>query len=233
MEHYLGVIVNTVLVLTGSFIGLIIKKGISTKIIDTVMQTIALCVIAIAIIGILKSENQLVMILSMIFGVIIGTLLDLDGKITKFGDWLNKKVKKNDGLDNKVSITEGFVSASLLFCIGAMTIVGSINAGVLGDNQMLYAKSLMDGIAAIVLTASLGIGVMFSSLFILLFQGALVTLAIFLGSFLSDYMIAELVCTGSVMILAIGLNMLGITKIKVANLMPALIFVPLLCMVIK
>lgn len=227
MEHFYGVLVNTGTVIIGSLLGFFLKKGIPKRLTDAIMTTIGLCVIAIGITGVMKGQNQLVMVVSMVLGVMVGTLLDIDGKINTLGDKLNAKFKSDK---DTASISEGFVTASLLFCVGAMTIVGSINAGISSDNEMLYTKSLLDLVSSTMLGASLGIGVFFSSAFVLVFQGALVALSMVLGSFLSDLAIAEIICEGSVMIIAIGLNLIGITKIKVANMMPALIFVPFVCM---
>lgn len=227
MEHFYGVLVNTGTVIIGSLLGFFLKKGIPKRLTDAIMTTIGLCVIAIGITGVMKGQNQLVMVISMVVGVMVGTLLDIDGKINTLGDKLNARFKSDK---DTASISEGFVTASLLFCVGAMTIVGSINAGISSDNEMLYTKSLLDLVSSTMLGASLGIGVFFSSVFVLVFQGALVALSIVLGSFLSDLAIAEIICEGSVMIIAIGLNLIGITKIKVANMMPALIFVPFVCM---
>ena len=138
----------------------------------------------------------------------------------------SKKTKSNEN-----TFSQGFVTASLLFCVGAMTIVGSMNAGISGDNQMLYTKSVLDLISSCMLSVSLGFGVMCAAGFVLVFQGGLVALSMVLGSFLSDFAVAELICAGSVMIIALGLNLIGITKIKVANLLPGLLFVPLFCWV--
>jgi uncharacterized membrane protein YqgA involved in biofilm formation len=164
--------------------------------------------------------------ISMVLGVVVGTLIDIDGRLQRLGDKLQKKNKEGE----KSTFSQGFVTASLLFCVGAMTIVGSMNAGISGDNQMLYTKSVLDLISSTMLAASLGVGVLVSAVFVLAFQGGLVALSMILGSFLSDFAIAELVCAGSVMITALGLNLIGVTKIKVANLLPALIFVPFVCL---
>lgn len=228
---YSGVIVNTITVLVGSGIGLLLKKQMPEKLTNGVMCAIGLCTLAIGITGVIKGENQLVMIISMVLGTIVGTLIDIDGKLTKLGDKLQNGRKKKGKKGDTATFSQGFVTASLLFCVGAMTIVGSMNAGISGDNQMIYTKSLLDLISSSMLAASLGIGVMCSSVFVFVFQGLLVTLAIFLGSFLSDFAVAELVCAGSVMIVALGLNLLKVTKIKVANLLPGLIFVPFICMI--
>lgn len=226
-----GALVNTATVLIGSSVGLLLKKQIPEKFTSAIMTTIGLCTIAIGIGGIIKGENQLVMVLSLVLGVIVGTLLDIDGKLTSLGDKLQEKSKKNEA--EKSTFSQGFVTASLLFCMGAMTIVGSMNAGISGDNQMIYIKSVLDMISSAMLAASLGVGVVFSSVFVLVFQGGLVALSMVLGSFLNDFMVAELICAGSVMIVALGLNLIGVTKIKVANLLPGLVFVPFICMVFE
>lgn len=226
-----GVIVNTVAIIVGSSVGLLLKKQIPEKLTGAVMTAIGLCTVAIGITGIIKGENQLVMIVSLVLGVIVGTLLDIDGKLSKLGDKLQKKSKK--GNSSESTFSQGFVTASLLFCVGAMTIVGSMNAGISGDNQMLYTKSVLDLISSSMLAASLGIGVMCAAGFVVVFQGLLVALSMLLGNFLSDFAIAELVCAGSVMITALGLNLLKITKIKVADLLPGLVFVPFVCMIFE
>ncbi len=228
LTSFSGVIVNTITVLIGSGVGLLLKKGIPEKLNKAVMTAIGLCTIAIGVTGIMKGQNQLVMILSMVFGTIVGTLIDIDKRLESLGDKLAKKSKAQEN-----TFSQGFVTASLLFCVGAMTIVGSMNAGISGDNQMLYTKSVLDLISSSMLAASLGFGVMCASVFVLVFQGALVALSMMLGSFLSDFAVAELICAGSVMITALGLNLIGVTKIKVANLLPGLVFVPLFCTVFQ
>lgn len=231
LVNFSGVLVNTLTVIVGSSVGLLLKKQIPEKLTGAVMTAIGLCTVAIGITGIIKGENQLVMIISLVLGAIIGTLIDIDGKLSKLGDKLQKKNKKENAENSTFS--QGFVTASLLFCVGAMTIVGSMNAGISGDNQMLYTKSVLDLISSSMLAASLGIGVMCAAGFVFVFQGALVALSMLLGSFLSDFAVAELICAGSVMITALGLNLLNITKIKVANLLPGLIFVPFVCMIFE
>lgn len=231
LMKFSGVFVNTATVLIGSAVGLLLKKQIPEKFTNAIMTVIGLCTVAIGIGGIIKGENQLVMIISLVFGTILGTLVDIDGKLQILGDKLQKKNKKADS--QKSTFSQGFVTASLLFCVGAMTIVGSMNAGISGDNQMIYTKSVLDLISSSMLAASLGVGVVFSSVFVFIFQGSLVALAMLLGSFLSDFAVAELICAGSVMIVALGLNLIGITKIKVANLLPGLILVPFVCMIFE
>ena len=220
----LGVIVNTITVLIGSTVGLIYKRAVPERITKAIMLAIGLCTVYIGISGTLEGENTLVLILSMVFGTAVGTAIDLDRRITQLGELVNRKFKRAHG---GVSLTEGFVTASLLFCVGAMTIVGSLNAGLRGDNEMLFTKSLLDLISSCMLSVSLGMGVMCAAAFVFVFQGALVLLAQFLAPILSAAAIAEITCAGSLMILALGLNLIGLTKLKVANFLPALIFAPL------
>ena len=234
LTAFSGVLVNTLTVIIGSSVGLLLKKQIPEKLTNAVMTAIGLCTIAIGVTGVIKGENQLVMIISLVFGAVVGTLIDIDGKLSRLGDkFQNKRAKSGSVHSDNATFSQGFVTASLLFCVGAMTIVGSMNAGISGDNQMLYTKSVLDLISSSMLAASLGFGVFCASGFVLVFQGALVALAMLLGSFLSDFAVNELVCAGSVMIMALGLNLIGVTKIKVANLLPGLVFVPFVCMVFE
>lgn len=220
-----GVLVNTGTVILGSLIGLLLKKGIPEKVSKAVMTAIGLCTLYIGIDGALSGSNTLVLIVSMVFGTIVGTLIDIDAGINKVGLYIENKMKK-DGKGS--SVAEGFMTGSLLFCIGAMTIVGSLNSGLSGDNTLIYTKSVLDLISSCMLASTLGIGVLFSAIFVFVYQGGLVLLAGLLQNVLTDEaLIAEITCAGSVMIVALGLNLIGITKIKVANFLPALLFVPL------
>lgn len=228
----LGVLVNTVAVIIGSLIGLVFNKGIPKKYSDGIMVAIGLCTIYIGISGALKGENILVLIISMVLGTAIGTKLDIDKGINLLGDFLENKANRNKKDKEKPgSVARGFITASLLFCIGAMAIVGSLNAGLSGDNEMLFTKSVLDLISSVILAASLGIGVLFAAAFVLVFQGAIVILAQFLQPILTDGAISEITCAGSLMILALGFNLLGITKIKVANYLPALIIAPIVSLI--
>ncbi|MDD6231407.1 DUF554 domain-containing protein [Frisingicoccus sp.] len=223
----LGVFVNVATVLIGSLVGLLLKKGIPDKVTGALMSGIGLCTIYIGISGALNGENTLVLILSMAIGTIIGTLLDIDGQLNRLAAYVESKFKHEDG---QVTVAEGFVTASLLFCVGAMTIVGSLQAGLTGDCEMLFTKATLDLISSCVLAASLGIGVMLSDIFVFVFQGGLVLLARVIAPFLTDYAIHEMTCAGSVLIIALGLNLIGVTKIKVANYLPVLLIPPILCM---
>lgn len=223
----LGVIVNVGTVLLGSLVGLFLKRGIPEKVTEALMIGIGLCTLFIVISGALQGENTLVLILSMAIGTVIGTLLDIDRQLNRLAAYVETQFKQKDG---QVTVAEGFVTASLLFCVGAMTIVGSLQAGLTGDCEMLYTKATLDLISSCVLSASLGIGVLLADAFVLVFQGGLVLLAGFIAPFLTDYAIGEMTCAGSVLIIALGLNLIGVTKIKVANYLPVILIPPFLCL---
>jgi len=223
----LGVIVNVGTVLLGSLVGLFLKRGIPKKVTEALMIGIGLCTVFIGISGALQGENTLVLILSMAIGTVIGTLLDIDRQLNRLAAYVETRFKQKDG---QVTVAEGFVTASLLFCVGAMTIVGSLQAGLTGDCEMLYTKATLDLISSCVLSASLGIGVLLADAFVLVFQGGLVLLAGFIAPFLTDYAIGEMTCAGSVLIIALGLNLIGVTKIKVANYLPVILIPPFLCL---
>ena len=220
----LGVIVNVIVIILGSGIGMVLKKGIPERISETMMKGLGLCTLYIGWSGALKGSNTLVLIISMAIGIIIGEGIDLDAKLYGFAEKLEKKFRKQDG---SISIAEGFIAASLLFCVGAMTVVGSLQAGLSGNYEMLFTKSVLDFISSMIFASTLGIGVMLSAVFVLIFQGGIVLLAQVVAPFLTDGVVAEMTCVGSVLIFALGLNIIGITKLKVLNFLPAM-FLPIL-----
>ena len=224
----IGVMVNVLTVLIGSAVGLLLKRGIPERVTEALMTGLGLCTIYIGISGALEGQNALVLILSMAIGTVIGTLIDIDNRLNHLAAYVENRFKQKEG---KISVAEGFVTASLLFCVGAMTIVGSLQAGLTGDCEMLFTKATLDLISSCVLSASLGIGVLLAVFFVLGFQGGLVLLAHFIAPFLTDYAIAEMTCAGSVLIIGLGLNLIGVTKIKVANYLPVILIPPILCMV--
>ena len=226
----LGVIVNTLTVILGTVIGILFRKFLPQRLGDAVMKGVALCVLYIGISGMLEGTNAIIAILSMACGAIVGTLIDIDKWFNRFADFLQTKLarKKKEGASS--TLAEAFVSSSLLFCVGAMTIVGSLDAGLRGDNSTLYAKAVLDGISSVFFASSLGFGVLLSAVTVFVYQGALVLLAGVLQSVLTnEFIIAEMTCVGSLLIIALGLNMLGITKIKVMNYLPAIFFPILFC----
>jgi len=189
------------------------------------MKGLGLCTLYLGISGSLEGQNSLILIISMVVGALIGEGIDLDAKLNHFGSWIESKFKSKDG--EKVSIAEGFVSASLLFCVGAMTIVGSLQSGLQGNHEMLFNKSMLDFVAAIIFASTMGVGVMLSAAFVFVYQGAITLAAQWLAPFLTDTIIAEMTCVGSVIIIGLAFNMLGITKLKVMNYVPA-IFIPII-----
>ena len=217
----IGVIVNTVAVLIGGGIGLLFKKGIPTRIIDSVMKIMGAVVLSMGIRGIFKGENSMVLLVSIVLGTIVGELIDIDTRITKLGERIETKIGTGAS-----GFTQGFVTSTLLFCVCAMAIVGSIQAGTIGDNSTLFAKSVLDGVSAVMLAATLGVGVLASATCVLILEGGIALLAGFLAPVLTSVMIAEMTCVGSLMIIVLGLNIMDITDYKVANCLPALVFTP-------
>lgn len=219
----IGVLVNVAAIIIGGLIGLLFKKGINKKVLTVILQGIGLSVIIIGISGALKTENILLLVISLALGGAIGAILRIEQNLDKLGENIERKFSKgiNDGF------AKGFVMATLVYCVGAMAIVGSIEAGVNGSNDTLYIKALLDGISAIVFTATLGYGVIFSSVSVLIYQGSIVLLGVQLEPFLTDDLIKEISAVGGVLIMGIGINILDIKKIHVGDLLPA-VLVPVL-----
>lgn len=224
----LGTIVNVAAVIAGGLIGLLFKKGLPKKLTDAIMTGIALCTIYIGISGCIEGKNPLITVIAIAVGAVVGTLLNLDGKLSALGESVEKKFKKEGG--EKVSLAEGFISSSLLFCVGAMAIMGALQSGLAGNHETLYTKSVMDFISSMVFASSMGVGVLFSGAAVLVYQGAITLLAGFLSPFLGEAAVAEMTCVGSLLLIALGLNLLGITKIKIMNYIPAIFLPILLCL---
>ena len=206
--------------------GILLGRFIPAHMSAAVEKGVALCVLYIGADGMLAGENTLVAILSIVFGAIIGELLRLDDRIHTLGDWVEKK---SGGKGLKTPLSEGFVSASLLFCVGAMAIMGALDSGLTCDHSTLYAKSVLDGITSVVYASTMGIGVALSAVPIFIYQGAISLGASFLEPYLTSAVILEMKCVGSILILGLSLNMLGLTKIKVMNYVPAVFLPILLC----
>ena len=221
----LGTIVNSLTVILGCTIGLIVKNRLTTKISNTIMNGLALCTIYIGISGALSGGNTLIMVIAIAIGGLIGEIIDIDKCLNNLGYYIERKFKRNK--EDDVSIAEGFISSSLLFCVGAMTIVGALESGLKGNHELLFTKSILDGISAIIFTSSLGIGVIFSSITVFIYQGLITIGAGLLAGILGTEVITNMSSVGGVIILGLGLNMIGVTKIKIANLLPS-IFLPIL-----
>ena len=224
----IGTLVNTLAAVVGGLLGSLLKKGIPERFADLVQKGLALCVLYIGIKGSLVGTNTLVTILSLVLGAILGELMNIDGAIERLGAWAQRKLSKGGS-----RLGEGFVTASLLFCVGSMAVVGSLQSGLTGNHETIFTKSMLDFVSAIILASTLGLGVCLSGAFVLVYQGAIVLLARWAAPILSDYVVAEMSCAGSLLIVALGLNMLGITKLKVANLLPAMFLPIILCLFMK
>lgn len=214
------------MVVITSLIGLLIGQRIPEKMNRAIMQGIGLVVITIGISGAVNGVNTLVLILSMVIGIVIGEGLDIHQCINLF---IEKATKRLSGDKDQSEFTQAFMTATMLFCIGSMAIVGSLESGLTGDNATLYTKSVIDGISAVLFSSSLGIGVLFASIPLLLYQGSLIIFAQLLAPILSDAVILEMTTVGSVLLIGMGLNMLDITDFKMMNFIPA-IFLPILLM---
>ena len=224
----IGTFVNTLAAVVGGLLGTLLKRGIPERFADLVQKGLALCVLYIGVKGSLVGTNTLVTILSLVLGAILGELLNIDGGIERLGAWAQSKLSKGGS-----RLGEGFVTASLLFCVGSMSVVGSLQSGLTGNHETIFTKSMLDFVSAIILASSLGLGVCLSGAFVLVYQGAIVLLARWAAPVLSDYVVAEMSCAGSLLIIALGLNMLGITKLKVGNLLPAMFLPIILCIFMK
>lgn len=221
-----GVLVNVFAIVIGGLIGLFLKHGINDQVKKVVMQGIGLSVIIIGLLGALATENILLMVLSLVLGGGIGALIKIEARLDALGQRIEDKFSTENG-----GFAKGFVLATLVYCVGAMAIVGSIEAGVNGDNTTLYIKAILDGVSAIVFTATLGYGVIFSGIPVLIYQGAIVLLGIQIEPYLTPELIREMSAVGGVIIMGIGISILEIKKIHVGDLLPA-IFIPIIYFII-
>lgn len=216
----LGVIVNSISICIGGLIGLVFKNLIKESYKETVMNGIGLCVILIGITSAIKTKSMLPIIISIVIGSLIGEMLNIEEKLNNLGDWIGEKFSKEGG-----SFSKGFVTTTLIFCVGAMSIVGSLESGLKGSHDTLYAKSILDGVTSIVFGSTLGIGVAFSSISVLIYQGLIVLSASMVKDFFTPQMINEVSALGGLLIIAIGINILNIKKIKIGNMIPSLIII--------
>lgn len=224
-----GALVNTATVMIGSVIGLFLGNLLPERLRDTVMKGLGLCTLFIGVTGMLDGGNALITIISVAVGAVIGELCDLDGRLNRFADGLEARFKR-DG--KGPSIAEGFVTASLVFCVGAMTIVGALNDGLTGNHEMLFTKATLDFVSSMIFASSLGIGVLFAAVSVLVLEGGIACLASLVAPVLQQNAstIPEMTVVGSVLIMGLGLNILGITKLKVMNYLPAIFLPILLCL---
>lgn len=218
-----GALVNGGAIVVGGLLGTFGGKLMPEKMRQTVLGATALVSMGIGISGAIGSSNQLIPILSLVIGAVIGELLHIEDSVTRAGDWLQKKFGKMG------PITDGFVSGSLVFAAGAMAVMGALESGLKNDHTILMTKSVIDMAGSVAFAGSLGIGVAFSALSILVLEGTVALLASLLTGVLTEAVITEISVTGSLLIIGIGLNVLGLTKLRIMNMAPALLLPILLC----
>lgn len=228
----LGTLVNSAAIVVGAVAGTLLRRGIPAAWKETILAAMGLCVTVIGMKMAQGSAHLVLVVVSLALGALVGEALDLDGRLTRFGQWLQRRLLGNRSAATGSSLGEAFVSASLLFCIGAMAIVGAIEDGMAGNHEILFAKASLDGVISVVLASTLGIGVALSAVSVLVYQGAITLLSFWMQQFLTEAVIGEISATGGVMILAIGLNLLGVTKIRLANLIPGLAVLVLLAEIV-
>jgi uncharacterized membrane protein YqgA involved in biofilm formation len=224
-----GVLVNSVGVIIGCGLGLLLGKAVPQRVGKLVMSGMALCIMYIGISGALKGQNTLVLILSLASGAAIGELLDLDAKLKRFANLLERRFKK-DGQQG--SLADAFVTTTIIMCTGALAVIGPLQAALNGDNSKIFAKAAIDTIAAVIFGSTMGPGVALTAVSLFVYQGFFALTGGLLAPLLSDYAIAEITCAGSVLLLGMSLNMLGLTKLKIMNLLPAVFMPMLLCLII-
>lgn len=218
-----GTFINIAAVLIGGTLGLLLRKSFPQNIKTIVFQGLGLCTLLIGMQMALQVKDPLILIFSILIGGILGELVRLDKRVETLSDALKSKLKFKDQ-----GFTEGLVTAFLIFCIGSMTIVGALNEGISGDKSLLLTKSMLDGFTSIALASTFGVGVLFSVIPMLVFQGGITVFAGLFQNLFSDILLAQLTATGGVLILGIGINLLEIKTIKVINLLPSLLVVLIL-----
>ena len=223
----LGTIVNTLAIIAGSLLGIVFRGGIPNKYQVTIMQAISLAVILIGLKMAFKTDAVLLVIFSLVIGSIFGEFIKIEDRLENLGKRLETKFAKAGN-----GIAKGFVVASLVYCVGSMAIVGSMESGLTGNHQTLFAKSALDGLSSIIFASTFGIGVLFSSISVFVYQGILTLTSTLMKPFLIPPVIDQMSGVGGLLIMAIGFNLLEIQKIKVGNMLPA-IFIPLIYYMLK
>jgi len=221
-----GTIVNTLAIIAGSLLGLTFRGGIPQKYHATVMQALGLAVILIGLKGALKTDSLLLLIFSLVIGSVTGELLRIEDRLEGVGHWFETRLKKAGN-----GISKGFVTASLVYCVGSMAIVGSLESGLTGNHQTLFAKAVLDGVSSIIFASTLGFGVLLSSLPVFIYQGLITVTASHIKPLLTPEVITQMSSVGGLLIMAIGINLLEIKRLKVGNMLPS-IFIPLVYMML-
>lgn len=223
----LGTVVNALAILAGGLLGAVLGGVIKEKSRDTVMQGLGLSVAIIGLTMALKSANPLIGIASLVLGGLVGEWIEIEGRLYKAAARVEKRFVRGKG-----GLAQGFVTTSLIYCVGAMAIMGSLESGMTGNHATLYAKAMLDGVSAVVFASTLGLGVALSSLSVFVYQGAITLLAAWISQWLTPAAVNEMTATGGILIVAIGLNILGIKNIRVGNLLPAILIAVLLTLAV-
>jgi len=223
----LGPLANTATIIIGALIGRFAIRNVPERVSDIILKAIAICLIFIGLSGAMQNNRILLLICSLIIGSVIGELIDIDKGMNRLGKWAESKLGAGDG-----NFSKGFVTATILFCTGSMAIIGSLESGLTGSHDILFTKSIIDGILAVVLASQMGIGVLFSSIPILVYEGGMTLGASFVKAWLTSEIITEMSAVGSLLIAVIGFNLMGVKEIKVANMIPA-IFLPWLFIAVE
>ncbi len=221
----LGNIVNTVAIIGGSILGIFFKKGLPLKIKDIIMSSMGLFLLTLAIKDAIKFNNAIFTLACLLLGAVIGEFLMIDDNLKRLGTYFEEKFSNNDNSSN--DIVKGFTTTSIMFCVGAMAIVGSIKSGLTNDNEILLIKALLDGIFSLIFASKYGIGVLFSSIVVFLYQGSLYFLAFFIKNSLSENIITEISTLGGIIMIGLAFNLLFDKNIKIGNMVPAL-FIPII-----
>jgi uncharacterized membrane protein YqgA involved in biofilm formation len=226
----LGTIVNSLAIIMGSLLGLLFRKGIAENYKEIIMSGVGLSVLLIGIKSAIISDDLMVVLFSIIIGALIGEYIAIEHRLELLGKFLESKVASKSS--DTGSFARGFVTASLVFCVGSMAIVGALESGLTGNHQILFAKSVLDGVISIVFASAMGLGVMFSSVAVFLYQGLITITSMFMKGYLTPETVTQMSSVGGLLIMAIGMNALKITKIKVGNLIPA-VFLPLVYYILR
>ncbi|SHF02644.1 hypothetical protein SAMN02745218_01299 [Desulfofundulus australicus DSM 11792] len=224
-----GTFINVAAICTGALLGALFKKGIPQRVGDTVMQGLGLAVILVGAQMALQTRNPLIVIGSLALGGVAGAGLDIEGRLESLG----RRIEARFGRSGEGGLAYAFVTTSLIFCVGAMAVMGSIEDGLTGNPRTLIAKAMLDGIAAVIFASTMGIGVFFSAIPVFIYQGSITLAARLVGAGLSPWVVSELTATGGLLIVAIGLNLLQVTRIKVGNLLPAIFIAAIITAVIE
>lgn len=219
----MGTIANSAAIIGGTMLGLILKRGLPEKWQQTIMQGVALCIFIVGLQMAIKTNNIVIQAVSLVIGSIIGEAMDIDGNLQRFGNWAGTKLYSGKSSGAAAKISEGFVSATLIFCIGAMAVVGALQDGLKSDPTILYAKSTLDCIISIILSANMGVGVALSAFSVFLYQGSITLMAGFLQPVMTEAVLNEVSACGGILIMAIGINTLKLLQIRIGNQLPAIL----------